>query len=418
MIFRIQRTDASLVTQFTNSVIMALQSLASNKVRAILTMLGIIIGVGAVITMTAIGQGAAQAVASQINAMGTNVLLISPGATNLGGISSGTGGSVHLTENDANALRKSTWLMYVAPGVATGVQAIAGNQNWATRITGSYPEYLLVRNWSIVSGSNFTDADAQIGTKVCILGKTVATNLFGEGVDPVGQSVRIKQEPFNVIGLLQEQGSNSYGQDLDDIIIAPLATVQKKLMGITWINFILASAISPEATNPATQDVTDILRQQHKLVPSDDNDFQIRSQVEIAQAAEQSTATMTNLLQAAAVISLLVGGIGIMNIMLVSVNERTREIGIRKSIGAKQTNIMFQFLTEAITLSLVGGIIGVILGYIASSFVSKANGWILLISPSAVGISFAAASMVGIFFGWYPARKAARLNPIEALRYE
>ncbi len=302
--------------------------------------------------------------------------------------------------------------------VGTGVQAIAGNENWATRITGTTPEWILIRNWPIVSGSNFTDADARTGTKVCLIGKTVATNLFGEGVDPVGQSIRIKQEPFNVIGLLQEKGSNSYGQDQDDLIVAPFATVQKKLMGITWCNSIMASSISAEATNPATQDVTDILRQQHKLLPSDDNDFQIRSEVELAQAAEQSTATMTNLLQAAAIISLLVGGIGIMNIMLVSVTERTREIGIRKSIGAKQANIMFQFLTEAITLSLVGGIIGVILGYIASSFVSKANGWTLLISPSAVGISFAAASLVGIFFGWYPARKAARLNPIEALRYE
>jgi putative ABC transport system permease protein len=407
-----------MVSQFTNSIVMAFQSLASNKVRAMLTMLGIIIGVGAVITMNAIGQGASQAVASQINAMGTNVLLIFPGATNLGGISSGAGGSVHLTEDDANALRKSTWLSYVAPTVGTGVQAIAGNSNWATRITGSTPDYLLVRNWPIVSGSNFTDADARTGTKVCIIGKTVATNLFGDGVDPVGQSVRIKQEPFKVIGLLQEKGSNSFGQDQDDIIIAPLATVQHKLMGITWVNNIMASSITAEATTPATQDVTDILRQQHRLLPSDDNDFQIRSQVEIAQAAEQSTATMKNLLSSAAIISLLVGGIGIMNIMLVSVTERTREIGIRKSIGAKQFNIMLQFLTEAITLSLVGGIIGVVLGYIASSFVSKSNGWILVVSPSAVGLSFAAASLVGIFFGWYPARKAARLNPIEALRYE
>ncbi len=407
-----------MFTQFYNSVTMAFQSLASNKVRAVLTMLGIIIGVGAVITMTAIGQGASQAVASQINAMGTNVLLIFPSATNLGGISSGAGGNVHLTEDDANALRKSTWLSAVAPTVATGVQAIAGNENWATRVTGTTPDYITVRNWPVVSGSNFTDADARTGTKVCLIGKTVATNLFGQGVDPVGQSIRLKNEPFTVIGELQEKGSNSFGQDQDDIIIAPLATVQHKLMGITWVNNIMASSITAEATTPATQDVTDILRQQHKLLPSDDNDFQIRSQVEIAQAAEQSTATMTNLLRAAAIISLLVGGIGIMNIMLVSVTERTREIGIRKSIGAKQFNIMLQFLTEAITLSLVGGIIGVVLGYIASSFVSKSNGWILVISPSAVGLSFAAASMVGIFFGWYPARKAARLNPIEALRYE
>src|SRR5581483_6989316 len=375
---------------------MAFQSLASNKVRAALTMLGIIIGVGAVITMTASGQGASQAVQNQINSMVTNALLIFPGATNMGGISSGAGGSQHLTEDDANALKKSDWLSAVTPVVSTSVQVVAGSNNWATRITGATPDYFVVRNWPIVEGSDFTDADARTGTKVCILGKTVVTNLFGEGVNPIGQSVRIKQEPFTVIGVLQEKGSNSFGQDQDDIIIAPFATVQRKLMGITWTNQIMASTISPEATNVATQDATDILRQQHRLLPNDDNDFQIRSQVELAQAAQQSTATMTNLLSAAAIISLLVGGIGIMNIMLVSVTERTREIGIRKSIGAKFANILFQFLTEAITLSLVGGIIGVILGYVASLFVSKSNGWILVISPQAVAISFGAAAFVGI----------------------
>lgn len=406
------------MTQLLNSVVMALQSLASNKVRAMLTMLGIIIGVGAVITMTAIGQGASQAVANQINSMGTNALMIFPGATTTGGISSGTGGSQRLTEEDANSLKKSEWFAAVTPLVQTSVQVIAGNENWATRIYGATPDYFQVRNWPLVSGSVFTDADARSGTKVCILGKTVVTNLFGAGVDPVGQMIRIKHEPFTVVGVLQEKGSNSFGQDQDDIIVAPFATVQRKLMGITWANQIIASTVSAEATAPATSDATQILRQQHKLLQSDDNDFQIRSQVELAAAAQQSTATMTNLLSAAAVISLLVGGIGIMNIMLVSVTERTREIGIRKSIGAKFTNILFQFLTEAITLSLLGGIIGVILGYIASSFVSKSNGWILVISPQAVAVSFGAAAFVGIFFGWYPARKAARLNPIEALRYE
>ncbi|MDP4199643.1 MAG: ABC transporter permease [Bacteroidota bacterium] len=406
------------MTQLLSSIVMAFQSLASNKVRAALTMLGIIIGVGAVITMTAIGQGASQAVQNQINSMGTNALLIFPGAVNVGGISSGTGGSQRLTEDDANALKKSEWLAAVAPTVGTSVQVVAADANWSTRITGTTPDYFRVRNWPVVSGSEFTDADAKSGTKVCILGKTVVTNLFGEAVDPVGQTIRIKHEPFTVVGVLQEKGSNSFGQDQDDIIIAPFATVQRKLMGITWANNIMASSITAESSAAASADATQILRQQHKLLPNDDNDFQIRSQVELAAAAEQSTATMTNLLTAAAVISLLVGGIGIMNIMLVSVTERTREIGIRKSIGAKFTNILFQFLTEAITLSLVGGVIGVVLGYIASSFVSSSNGWILVISPQAVGISFGAAAFVGIFFGWYPARKAARLNPIEALRYE
>ena len=397
---------------------MAFQSLASNKVRAALTMLGIIIGVGAVITMTAIGQGASQSVANQINAMGTNALMIFPGATHFGGISSGIGGSIRLTEADAKALKKSTWLIAVSPIVNTGAQIVAGGNNWATHIIGATPDYFIIRNWPIVSGSAFTNADARIGTKVCVIGKTVATNLFGEGVDPVGKMIRIKNEPFTVVGLLEEKGANAFGQDQDDIVIAPFATVQKRLLGITWVNMIEASSITAEATVPATQDITAILRQRHKLLPSDPNDFQIHSQVEIEQAAQQSTATMTNLLSAAAIISLLVGGIGIMNIMLVSVTERTREIGIRKSIGAKQMNILLQFLTEAITLSLLGGIIGVILGYIASSFVSKSNGWVLVISPQAVILSFAAASFVGIFFGWYPARKAARLNPIEALRYE
>jgi putative ABC transport system permease protein len=407
-----------MFTQLGNSVTMAFQSLINNKVRAMLTMLGIIIGVGAVITMTAIGQGASQAVANQINSMGTNALLIFPGATNVGGISSGAGGSQRLTEDDAKALKKSTWLAAVAPVVNTSVQVVAGNANWSTRITGTTADYFQVRNWPLVSGSPFSEADERSGTKICILGKTVATNLFGEGVDPVGQTIRIKHEPFTVSGVLQEKGSNSFGQDQDDIIIAPLATVQRKLMGITWVNQIMASSITSEATSAATADATAILRQQHKLLPSDDNDFQIRSQVELAAAAEQSTATMTNLLAAASIISLLVGGIGIMNIMLVSVTERTREIGIRKSIGAKFANILFQFLTEAITLSLIGGVIGVLLGYLASMVVSKQNGWILVISPSAVALSFGAAAFVGIFFGWYPARKAAKLNPIEALRYE
>lgn len=406
------------MTQLLNSIVMALQSLASNKVRAALTMLGIIIGVGAVITMTAIGEGASQAVQSQINSMGTNALMIFPGATFAGGVSSGTGGSQRLTEDDANAMKKSELLAAVTPLVQTSVQVVAGNENWATRIYGATPDYFRVRNWPLTSGSEFSDADAKSGTKVCILGKTVVTNLFGDGVDPVGQTIRIKHEPFTIVGVLQEKGSNSFGQDQDDIIVAPFATVQRRLMGITWANQIIASTTTPEATTAATAEATTILRQQHKLLPPDDNDFQIRSQVELAQAAQQSTATMTNLLAAASVISLLVGGIGIMNIMLVSVTERTREIGIRKSIGAKRANILFQFLTEAITLSLVGGIIGIVLGYVASSIVSNQNGWILVISPQAVGLSFAAASFVGIFFGWYPARKAASLNPIEALRYE
>jgi putative ABC transport system permease protein len=350
--------------------------------------------------------------------MGTNALMIFPGATNTGGVSSGLGGSQRLTEEDATALRQSSAITAVAPVVQTSVQIVAGNANWATRITGTTPDYLTIRNMTLTSGDNFSEADARTGTKVAILGKTVVTNLFGEGADPVGQTIRIKNLPFTVIGVLQEKGSNSFGQDQDDIVIAPLATVQKKMMCITWVNNILARSITADATQAAQDDISQILRQQHKLLASDDDDFRVRSQVELAQTAEQSTATIKNLLSSAAVIALLVGGIGIMNIMLVSVTERTREIGIRKSIGAKQFNILLQFLTEAVTLSLVGGIIGVLLGYLASSIVSKQNGWMLVISPSAVALAFGAAALVGIFFGWYPAFKASRLNPIEALRYE
>ncbi len=397
---------------------MAFQSLAANRSRALLTMLGIIIGVAAVITMTAIGQGAQQVIANQINSMGSNMLQIDPGPTNMGGISSGAGGSVHLVEKDAESLRESTFLSAVAPSVDTRAQVVAGNSNWQTRITGSTPEIMSIRNYAVSSGEMFTETDSKMGRKVCLLGKTVADNLFGAGADPVGQSIRIGNIPFTVIGLLKEKGSNSFGQDQDDNVLAPFTTVQRKLMGITWLEDIFVSTVSTDMTEVAIQDVTRILRIQHKLSGTGSDDFRVRSQVEMAQAAAQSTQTLTDLLRMAAVISLVVGGIGIMNIMLVSVTERTREIGIRKSIGAKRSIILTQFLTEAVTLSLLGGVIGVILGYIASDFISNQNGWRLIISSQAVALSFAAATAVGIFFGWYPAMKAARLNPIEALRFE
>ncbi|MDP4241178.1 MAG: ABC transporter permease [Bacteroidota bacterium] len=406
-----------MITQLASSVSMALQSLASNKMRALLTMLGIIIGVGSVITMTAIGQGAAQIVAAQINSMGTNMLQIDPGPTMSGGISSGAGGSIRLTDKDAEAVKQSPYLDEVAASVDTRAQVIAGNANWLTRITGSTPAILPIRNYVVERGSMFTEADAKTGRKVCLLGKTVATNLFGD-IDAISQTIRIKNVPCMVIGILKEKGVNSFGQDQDDNVLAPLATVQRRIMGITWLEDIFVSTISPDVTQQAIADVSRILRIEHRLQPTDNQDFRVRSQVEMAQAAAETTATMTNLLSMAAIISLVVGGIGIMNIMLVSVTERTREIGIRKSIGAKGFNILLQFLTEAVTLSLVGGAIGILLGYVASSVVSSQNGWSLMISSSAVGLSFSAATFVGVFFGWYPARKAARMNPIEALRHE
>ncbi len=405
-----------MITQILSSISMAFQSLTSNKMRALLTMLGIIIGVGSVITLTAIGQGASKAVTDRISSMGTNMLQVDPSSSNFGGISSGAGSTIKLTEKDADALRQSPLFSEVAPWVDARGQVVAGNLNWSTRMGGSTPNILSIRNYSLASGSNFTDEDAKTGKKICIIGKTIVKYLFPNGEDPLGKTIRLKNIPCTVIGVLNEKGSNSNGQDQDDIILAPLATLQKRLLAVTWLNDIYISVANEKFTDAAIAEVTRILRQQHRLQPSDDNDFRVRSQVEMAQTAQQSTDTLALLLRSAAIIALLVGGIGIMNIMLVSVTERTREIGIRKSIGAKSFNILFQFLTEALTLSLIGGIIGIFLGFGASYIVSNQNGWTLIISPSAVALAFSAATLVGLFFGWYPARKAAKLNPIDALR--
>jgi putative ABC transport system permease protein len=407
-----------MLRNFISSFVMAFESLASNKVRATLTMLGIIIGVAAVITMTAIGQGAKKAVTDQIATLGTNLLTIYPGATFMGGVSSGSGGSNRLTEVDAEAMKKLPTISAVAPIASAQVQVVASNTNWSTRITGTTPDYVIVKNWKITSGGNFAQTDVRSARKVCLLGKTVALQLFPDGRDPVGVTVRIKKLPFTVIGVLDEKGTNSFGIDQDDIILAPLYTVQKKIMGITYLNTIIASAVSDDVNDAAVVDITSTLRQTHKLVPSDDNDFQVRSQVELAAAASQNANTLTSLLSNAAIISLLVGGIGIMNIMLVTVTERTREIGVRKSLGAKRIDILTQFLTEAMALSVIGGVIGIALGMGASWFISKSNGWSLFISPVATGLAFAAAALIGMFFGFYPAQKAARMDPVDALRYE
>ena len=407
-----------MITTFASSLVMAIQSLIANKVRAALTMLGIIIGVAAVITMTAIGSGAKKAVSDQIQSMGTNVITVYPGATFMGGASGGAGSANKLTLEDVKVMQKSTLLTAVAPIVSTSAQVVAGNTNWSTRINGTTDAYLEVRNWKITSGEFFTDIDIRGSKKVCVLGTTVVKSLFTDGRDPVGATIRIKKLPFTVIGVLEEKGTNSFGTDQDDIILAPVSTVAKKIKGDQYVNTIIASSVSADVTDAVTEEITAALRQTHKLQPADDNDFQVRSQTELASSAEASSNTMTSLLRNAAIISLLVGGIGIMNIMLVTVTERTREIGIRKSLGAKRSNIMIQFLTEAMALSLIGGSIGIALGYGASAWISSNNGWTLFISPVATGLSFAAAAFVGVFFGYYPARKASRMDPIEALRYE
>ncbi|HET9136184.1 MAG TPA: ABC transporter permease [Candidatus Kapabacteria bacterium] len=401
-----------------SSMMMAFESLGHNKTRSFLTMLGIIIGVGAVITMTAIGSGAKKAVADQISSLGTNVLTIFPGASFGGGISFGAGTSNKLTENDANALRRSSLITAVAPIATASAQVVAANSNWSTRVNGTSPDYITVRNWGLTYGSNFSTNDVVHEANVCILGKTVADNLFPNGNNPVGQTIRIRKLPFKVLGVMEAKGFNSFGVDQDDIILAPLTTVQKKILGITWLNTIIASAITAEETPAAIAEVTQTIRQQHKLLPSEAEDFNVRSQMDLAQAAEQNSNTITSLLRNAAIISLLVGGIGIMNIMLVTVTERTREIGIRKSLGAKKMDILVQFLTEAMTLSLLGGLVGLLLGYGASAFISANNGWTMSISVVATALSFGAAALIGMFFGYYPAQKAAKLNPVEALRYE
>ncbi|HYM21530.1 MAG TPA: ABC transporter permease [Candidatus Kapabacteria bacterium] len=401
-----------------SSITMAFESLGHNKVRAFLTMLGIIIGVAAVITMTAIGQGAKKAVNDQIASLGTNVLTVFPGASFGGGISFGAGTSNKLTQIDADAMRRSPLITAVAPIATASSQIIAKDANWSTRVNGTTPDYIEVRAWGLIDGSNFTTGDVKHETNVCILGKSVADQLFRNGDNAIGQTIRIRHLPFKVIAVLVPKGFNSFGLDQDDIILAPLTTVQKKLLGITWLNTIIASATSSDETPAAIQDVSQTIRAQHRLLPSEPDDFNVRSQLDLAAAADQNANTLTSLLRNAAIISLLVGGIGIMNIMLVTVTERTREIGIRKSLGAKNVNIMVQFLTEAMTLSLVGGVIGVFLGYAMSAFISASNGWTLAISPVATGLSFGAAALVGVFFGFYPAQKAARLNPVEALRYE
>jgi putative ABC transport system permease protein len=396
----------------------AYKALGKNKMRTALTMLGIIIGVGAVIAMVSIGQGANAMIKAQIASLGDNLIMIFPGSFSQGGVRSGAGGRTSLTADDAIAIEnRCPAIARLSPETRSGAQVVAGNQNWATSVEGYDTDFLEIRKWPLASGSFFTETDVRGATKVCVLGKTVADQLFPDQ-DPIGQIIRIKKLPFTVLGVLSAKGQNPMGRDQDDIIIAPYTTVQKKLAGITYIQSIIASAVDRTQIDAAIDQITQVLRERHKITQGEDDDFTVRSQTDIATAAQSTSKIMTILLGAIASVSLLVGGIGIMNIMLVSVTERTREIGIRMAVGAKPKHILIQFLIEALTLSIVGGIIGIILGFLSSKLVSIFFHWPTLISPQAVALAFFFSFFVGVFFGFYPARKASFLDPIESLRYE
>ncbi|MFA5832443.1 MAG: ABC transporter permease [Bacteroidota bacterium] len=396
----------------------ALISLTRNKIRSFLTMLGIIIGVGAVIAMMAVGTGAQESIKQQIASLGTNVILIFPGSFNQGGVRAGTGTSASITPDDLIAIQTQCPSVALAtPSVRDGAQIVYQEQNWRAGVIGVTPEYFTIRSWPVGSGQYFTDADVRGATKVCVIGQTIADNLF-KGGDPIGAIIRIKKMPFKIVGVLSPKGQSAQGSDQDDIIIAPYTTVQKKMTGQTYLGSILASATTEEAMQDAQAQITELLRVRHKLQPWDENDFTVRSQTEIATAAQSTSQVLTILLASIASISLIVGGIGIMNIMLVSVTERTKEIGIRMAIGATGKNILMQFLIEAIVLSLLGGFIGVLLGLLSSNLISVLAGWTTRVSLMSIILAFAFSAAVGIFFGLYPARKAAQLNPIDALRYE
>ena len=407
----------SSVMRISNITLVGLRAIARNKMRSFLTALGIIIGVGCVIAVVAIGNGATKSVENTINSLGTNYIMVFPGASTSGGARMFTGSST-LTPEDAEGIKaECPAVAYVSPTVRTAAQIVAGELNWGTSIQGASTDYPLIRSWNISQGTFFTDADVKAAAKVCVVGNTVLDNLFPNG-DAVGQIVRIKNVPFRVVGVLEKKGGNMMGQDQDDTIIAPYTTVMKRLSGKTKLDMIQVSATSADQVQEAQNEVDAYLRQRHRIAPGGDADFQMRSQEEIAQTQAQSMGVLRNLLLVIAGVSLFVGGIGIMNIMLVSVTERTREIGIRMAIGAKGRHVMLQFLFEAVTLAIVGGVIGVGLGVSASVLIARWLKWPVIVTPISIAISFGVAAVVGIFFGFYPARKAARLDPIQALRYE
>ena len=399
----------------------ALRALKVNKMRSALTMLGIIIGVGAVVTMLAVGMGASRQIAEQMATMGSNLLIVVPGSQTSGGLRMGSGSQQTLNLDDAEAIQRDCPAVQdVAPILNGAAQIVYGNLNWSTGIYGTSPGVLSVRDWPLAAGRPLTDEDVRSATKVALLGQTVVDNLFG-GIDPLDQVIRIKKIPFRVIGVMAAKGQSVMGQDQDDTVFVPVTTAQKKLFGTAFpgmVRQIMVKARSAADLPVAEKQIADLLRQRHRIGLKKDDDFTVRNLTQMMQAAEQQTQVMTYLLGAIASVSLLVGGIGIMNIMLVSVTERTREIGIRMAIGAKTWDIRLQFIMEAVILSLIGGIIGLIVGITGSEVVSLAAGWRTDVSALSALVAFAFSGMVGIFFGFYPAYKASLLNPIDALRYE
>lgn len=403
---------------FWESVSIALEGLRANKLRSILTMLGIIIGVGAVIAMISIGMGVRDKVQNSIASLGSNLIIITPGATSPSGVRLAAGSNTTVTNKDSQAIaREVLGVNLVAPSVSKQYQIVYGNKNWTTTVQGTTPEFAEVRNYELGNGTFFTNQDVDTRARFAVIGNTVSENLFGE-ISPIGQMIRINKAPFKVIGVLKSKGQSAGGMDQDDMVLVPLTTAQERLLGITYLHTISVQAVDGDVINQVQEDVTTLLRTRHKLTADKPDDFTVRNLAAVMATAEETTGTITLLLGNIAAISLLVGGIGIMNIMLVSVTERTREIGIRKALGATYHNILLQFLIEAIVIGVTGGVIGIGLGVGAAYAISAIAGWNTVISFTAIVVAFGFSILIGLFFGIYPARKAALLDPIDALRYE
>ena len=403
----------------TNLFKIALRALANNKLRAFLTMLGIIIGVASVIAMLAIGQGSKKSIQQQISEMGSNMIMIHPGAEMRGGVRQDPSAMQTLKlENYEKLSEECTYLSGISPNVSSSGQLVAGANNYPSSVSGVSMDYLTIRQLTVEQGEMFTENDIRTAAKVCVIGKTIVDNLFPDGSDPIGKVIRCNQIPFRVIGVLKSKGYNSMGMDQDDVVLAPYSTVMKRLLAQTYLSGIFASALTEDMTDEAVDEITTILRREHKLKETDDDDFTIRTQQELSSMLNTTTDLMTTLLACIAGISLVVGGIGIMNIMYVSVTERTREIGLRMSVGARGVDILSQFLIEAILISITGGLIGMIIGCGASFMIKAIAHWPVFIQPWSVLLSFLVCTVTGVFFGWYPAKKAADLDPIDALRYE